>query len=358
MSQSPLYPLMTKRRIVEPLWGGSRLAAWLDLPAPQPERIGETWQVYDTNPILNGPLAGRTLAEITQQYGAALVGNRTTEQYGADFPLLAKFIDAAAPLSIQVHPDDAYAHEHEAKTGFHGKTEAWYILDAQPGASVVYGLERPIGRTDFAAAIADGTVEGLLHRIPVKAGDVVFVPAGTVHAIDAGTMLFEIQQKSDLTYRVYDYGRRDAKTGQPRDLHIAKALDVSELAPAPRAALPPLPMSPERTLLIACRSFALERWTLDNTHTAATNPGSFEILTLIEGSGTLQWADSSLPLRRGDSVVLPAALGNYTLLPTPPSAAPDLEILRVYVPDLEQDIITPLRAQGIDEAQIARNVVQ
>ncbi len=357
MSQLPLYPLMTERRIVQPLWGGTHLAAWLDLPEPHPERIGETWQVYDTNPILNGPLAGRTLAEVTQQYGAALVGSHAVEQYGADFPLLAKFIDAAAPLSIQVHPDDAYAHAHEATTGFHGKTEAWYILDAQPGASVVYGLERPIGRAEFGAAVADGTVEGLLHRIPVKAGDVVFVPAGTVHAIDAGTTLFEIQQKSDLTYRVYDYGRRDAKTGQPRELHIAKALDVSDLAPAPRTTLAPLPLSSERALLIACRSFTLERWRLDATYTAATNPGSFEILTLIGGAGTLRWADGSLPLRRGDSVVLPAALGGYALLPAPSSSTTGLEILRAYVPDLEQDILAPLHAKGVDAAQIAQNVV-
>src|SRR5687768_13893404 len=130
MSQSRLYPLLTERRIVQPIWGGTRLAEWLDLPEPRPERIGETWQVYDTNPIVNGPLAGRTLAQVTEQYAAELVGTRTVERYGRDFPLLAKFIDAAAPLSIQVHPDDAYAHEHEATTGFHGKTEAWYIIEA------------------------------------------------------------------------------------------------------------------------------------------------------------------------------------------------------------------------------------
>lgn len=356
MTNSTLYPLQTERRIVQPIWGGTRLADWLNLPDPRPEQIGETWQVYDTNPILNGHLAGRTLAEVTQQYGAALVGTRTIEQYGFDFPLLAKFIDASQPLSIQVHPDDTYAHEHEADTGFHGKTEAWYILDASPDASVVYGLERPSNSDEFKAAIESETVESLLHRVPVQAGDVIFVPAGTIHAIDAGTTLFEIQQKSDLTYRVYDYGRRDARTGQPRELHIEKAMDVSDLTPPPRGPIPPLPLNETHEVLIACPSFALERWTLETQETHTTSSGTFEILTAIEGDATLHWSDGELALRLGDSVVLPASLGEYTLLPNPSSDAP--QILRAYVPDLEQDLIGPLRAQGVDEARIVETVVQ
>src|SRR5215210_537121 len=151
MTEIALYPLLTERRLVQPIWGGTQLADWLALPEPHPERLGESWQVYDANPILNGPLAGRTLAQVTQQYGAALVGTRTIARYGADFPLLAKFIDAVDRLSIQVHPDDAYAHRHEAATGFHGKTEAWYILSATPGANVIYGLERPSNRNEFVA---------------------------------------------------------------------------------------------------------------------------------------------------------------------------------------------------------------
>lgn len=356
MSELPLYPLMTERRIVQPIWGGTRLAAWLDLAEPRPERIGETWQVYDTNPVVNGPLRGKTLAEITQQSGAALVGTRSFEQYGADFPLLAKFIDAAQPLSIQVHPDDTYAHQHEAATGFHGKTEAWYILHAEPDASVVYGLAQPSNQDAFAVAVEGETVESLLQRVPVKAGDVIFVPAGTIHAINAGITLFEIQQKSDLTYRVYDYGRRDAKTGQPRELHLAKALDVADFAPPPRTTIPPLPLSDTRQLLIACRSFALERWTLEAPETQATDPGSFEILTLIEGNALLRWTDNTLTLRRGDSVVVPAMLGSYTVQPDPQSPTSTTQLLRAYVPDLERDIVGPLQARGIDAAHIAGTV--
>ena len=308
--------------------------------------------------LLNGRLAGRTLAQVTQEYGAALVGTRTIERYGLDFPLLAKFIDADAPLSIQVHPDDTYAHQNESATGFHGKTEAWYILDADPGASVIYGLAHASSRGELKTAIQDHTVEALFQRVPVQAGDVVFVPAGTMHAIDAGTMLFEIQQKSDLTYRVYDYGRRDAKTGQPRELHVDKALDVTDFDPPARTTIPPLDLSASRQLLIACELFALEGWTIDTAQTYATDPGTFEILTVIEGGISVRSSGDELLLRRGDSVVLPAALGDYTLLPDPHTDGERARILRAYVPDLERDIVDPLRNRGVSMDQIAASVAR
>ncbi|GAB4424972.1 MAG: class I mannose-6-phosphate isomerase [Chloroflexi bacterium OHK40] len=325
-----LPPIITERRLVQPIWGGSRLAAWLALPEPRPARLGETWQVYDANVVVGGPAAGRTLADLAREFGADLVGSRSAIRYGADFPLLAKFIDAADRLSIQVHPDDAYAHSREAHTGFHGKTEAWYILDAAPGASVTYGLNRPSSREEFAAAVRAGTVEQLMASLPVAPGDVVYVPAGTLHAINAGIVLFEIQQKSDLTYRVYDYGRLDAATGKPRELHLERALEVSSFGPAPSGKVAPLALAPGRDLLVACPYFALERLTLSASYGATTDPGSFEILTVIGGDAELAWSGDSLPLRRGDSVVLPAALGAWSLTPADDRAT----VLRVYVPDL------------------------
>jgi mannose-6-phosphate isomerase len=328
-----LYPLLTRPHTVQPIWGGSRLAAWLNVPQPRPERLGEVWLVYDTNEVSNGPLAGRTLADLTREYGAALVGTRTMVRYGADLPLLAKFIDAADRLSIQVHPDDAYAHSREAATGFHGKTEAWYILEAAPGADVVYGPATPSSRAEFAAAIESGTLETLLHRLPVRAGDTVFVPAGTIHAINAGIVLFEIQQKSDLTYRVYDYGRRDARSGQPRELHIEKSLDVADYTPAAHGVVPPRTLAPGRELLVACDFFALERWQLSAAFTGTTDPGTFEIHTLIDGAAELASAGGVVPLQHGDAVVLPAALGEYVLQPIDGT----LVVLRATVPDLERD---------------------
>lgn len=352
MSPIALYPLITKPRLAHPLWGGTFLADWLDLPQPRPERLGEVWLVYDANPIIEGPLAGRTLAQVTRDYGAALVGERTMAHYGADFPLLAKFIDAADRLSIQVHPDDAYAHEREAATGFHGKTEAWHMLYAAPGADVVYGLARPGSRDELVAAIAAGALEPLLRRLPVTTGDTVFVPAGTLHAINAGIVLFEIQQKSDLTYRVYDYGRVDAATGKPRELHIEKALDVTDYAPAPRGVVPPLPLEAGRDLLVACRSFALERLALSGVVERIVDPATFEILTVIDGATTLQWGAGERALRCGEAVVIPACLGSYALAP-----AGEARVLRVYVPDLDA-LQREFAQRGMDAARVAETVVE
>lgn len=345
----PLYPLRSARKLVEPIWGGATLAAWLDLPEPRPTRLGETWQVFDTNPVTNGPLAGRTLAELARSYGAELVGTRTVARYGADLPLLAKFLDANDRLSIQVHPDDAYAHSVEAHTGYHGKTEAWYILAAEPGATVTYGLNRLSDRDKFAAAVAAGTVETLLHQLPVQAGDTVFVPAGTLHAINAGIVLFEIQQKSDLTYRVYDYNRRDAATGRLRELHLDKALDVSTFAPAPRGVLAPLPLAAGRDLLVACAEFALERRQIAGATHHTTDAGSFAILTLIDGAGRLTWNAGGLDLRRGDSVLLPATLGDWALEGA-------LTLLHTYVPDVPA-LADEARQAGHAPERVAATIV-
>jgi mannose-6-phosphate isomerase len=351
MASELLYPLLSERHLEQRLWGGDRLGPWLGLPNP-PAQLAEAWQVWDTNTITNGSLAGHTLADAAKRYGAALVGTRPFARYGADMPLLAKFIDAAEPLSVQVHPDDAYAHSVEAASGFHGKTEAWYILAAEPDAELIYGLNRPATRAEVAQAIADETLLELLNRVSVAPGDVIMVPAGTIHAIGRGVTLFEIQQKSDLTYRLYDYGRRDAK-GNLRELHVEQGLDVSDLAGTtyPKALPLPLDATNQRHLLVACPFFALERLQLDGPLALATDAGSLELYTALDGTGQLVAGDSSVELTRGVSAVLPATLGGYSIQP---HAA--LTLLRCYVPDLERDLLAPLRAQGTDEAQIARSV--
>ncbi len=347
---SALYPLLMERRLVHRLWGGQRIVRWLELPEPYPENLGETWEVFDTNRVRNGALMGATLDDVTQRYGAELVGTRTVERYGIDFPLLAKFLDADDKLSIQVHPDDEYAHKYEAATGFHGKTEAWYILSATPGADIFYGLNQPVDRATFAAMVKKGTLEQVLRRVPVSAGDVILMPSGTLHAINAGVMLFEIQEKSDLTYRVYDYGRYDPATGQQRALHLDKALNVARLIPLPKLKMKPLPMddSHSRMLLVACSHFALERLNLTSSYAFATDPATLEILVVLDGCGTLTWGNDALSVRRGDALVLPATLGEWALHPTDSA----LQVLRTYVPDLERDIIVPLSERGTDIARI------
>lgn len=342
-----LYPLHLERKLDRRLWGGQKLAAWLHLPPPWPTDLAESWQVYAENRVANGPLAGRTLAEISQAFGPALLGERSLPRYGRDFPLLAKFLHANDKLSIQVHPDDAYAHTVEAHTGFHGKTEAWYILAAEPGAQVIYGLSRASDREEFAAAVAAGALESLLNYVPVQAGDVIFVPAGTLHAINAGILLFEIQQKSDLTYRVYDYNRRDA-AGNLRDLHLAQALDVIDFHPPAQGAIPPLALGPGHDLLAACPYFALERLHIAAPQTWRTDPGSFEMWTLIAGAATL----AGETLRAGDSLLLPASLGDYDISPDRPAT-----LLRCTVPDLAAGLIPALQAAGHSPAAIARTVL-
>ena len=349
------YPLLLERHLDGRVWGGQKLAPFLGLPRPYPERIAESWQVFDANKVLNGPLAGMTLAQVTEQLAEKLVGSLPFGMRGADFPLLAKFIDAQQDLSIQVHPNDEYAHRVEVHTGFYGKNEAWVILEAEPGAELFYHLARPVTRAEFAAAVQTGALAltSLLNRRPVKAGDVIFVPAGTLHTINAGVTLFEIQQKSDLTYRVYDYGRL-GNDGRPRPLHLEKALDVIAFNRPPPPPLRPLPLTPggEQTLLLAGRHFALERWQLSYSMAAATRPTSLDILTLVAGQGTLSWDGGELPLKTGESVVLPAVLGAYQMVPRPA-----LTLLRCYVPDLERDVKKRLREQGYSETQIAQVVI-
>lgn len=320
-----LPPLMLERKLDSRLWGGHTLGAWLGLERA-PDHLAESWQVYEHNRVADGPHAGRTLADLAREYGAALLGERNFARGGADFPLLAKFIDAGDHLSIQVHPDDAYAHTVEAASGFHGKTEAWYILHAEPGADLIHGLAAPTDRDTFAAALRGSTLMQLMRRVPAVAGETVFVPAGTIHAINAGIMLFEIQQKSDLTYRVYDYDRRDAH-GQLRELHVERALDVSNFGAQPPARIEPQQIDGTRTLLVTCPYFTMERWDITQLLDASVDPGSFDILTVIDGAVELAWQGGARSLARGESIVLPANLGAYQLTPVGQAT-----LLRCFVP--------------------------
>ena len=204
------------------VWGGRRLAERFGLEATEP--IGEAWMVYDENVIASGPYAGRRLAEVLPELGEAFLGRALVGRYGYRLPLMVKFLDTAQWLSVQVHPDDAYARAHEAYTGWLGKAEAWVVLEAEPGAQVIYGVKRPVTREELRAAALDGTILELLNFVPVEKGDVIYVPPGTIHALGPGLLVYEVSQRSDLTYRLYDYGRG-------RELHLDSALEVTRLEP-------------------------------------------------------------------------------------------------------------------------------
>jgi mannose-6-phosphate isomerase len=241
--------------------------------------------------------------------------------------LLAKFIDAGQALSVQVHPDDTYAHTHEAHTGFHGKTEAWYIIGAEPHSDVIHGLNAPLTRDAYATAIADGTLTQLLRHVPIHAGDTIDVPAGTIHAINAGVFLFEIQQTSDLTYRVYDYLRRDDQ-GNLRTLHIPQALAVSHLDNNRPAHRTPVVLGSGHEELVRSAYFVMERIQTAHAQHWTRNADSFEILTLIDGACVLTDAHGTHSLQRGDSIIIPADSPPYHMAPTNSATW-----LRCWVPD-------------------------
>lgn len=310
------YPLRLERTPSRRLWGGRRLEPLLGLEAPgEGDPWGESWQVYAGNRILNGPLAGLTLQAAADGLGADLLGTRALELYGTQVPLLAKFIDAAQDLSLQVHPDDDYARRFEAASGHLGKAEAWLILEADPDAFVYWGFREDVNEAQVRAAIADLSLAGLLNRVRVSAGDVVYNPPGTVHAIGAGILLFEIQQSSDLTYRLYDFGRRDS-AGNLRELHVDKALQVANLQGGETALARPRQLLPGMRELVRCEHFVMQELLVQSEPLQqATSPGSFEIVTGVRGSTRLSLpAGAEYSLATGESLVLPATLGAWTLL--------------------------------------------
>lgn len=306
------YPLRLEPRLSYRLWGGGRLAPLLGVPAhSEGEPLAEAWLVYAGNPVTNGPLRGRNLGELAAELGAPLLGTASVARHGAAFPLVAKLIDAAQALSIQVHPDDRQAALLEGP-GRVGKDETWYLLDAAPGARLVRGFRRAVSAGEVRDAVASGRLERLLASVPAHAGQVVHNPPGVVHAIGAGISLFEIQQPSDLTYRLFDYGRRDA-AGAPRELHLDRALAVAQLGPAPPTPAPRAGTGPGRRELFAGAHYLMEALDPARVGELETDPATVELLTVTSGGATLEWAGGELALPAGAAAVLPAALGRYAL---------------------------------------------
>ncbi|HLW03130.1 MAG TPA: type I phosphomannose isomerase catalytic subunit [Ktedonobacterales bacterium] len=335
-SGAGLHPIHLRASLHETIWGGQNLARYAGKSVPPGAKVGESWETETGNQVINSPYQGRSLSDLVVELGEPLLGTQALEVFGPRFPLLAKFIDAQDKLSVQVHPADEYARQHEG--GKLGKTEAWYILHADPGAALIHGLRRAVTHEEVRHAIADVTLESLLHEEQVQAGDVVFVPAGTVHAIGAGIVLYELQEYSDVTYRQYDYGRLTAE-GKPRELHVEKALDVMDYEPTPIHKVRPVVLNDQAGVslhrcLVACRYFVLEELILQGALKGITNRSSCQILSLLDGTCTLSTGrDEPLALGKGDTVVLPAALGAYYL------AGDACRLLRSYVPTSDDALL-------------------
>ncbi len=330
-----IYPLTFTPVFRDYIWGGRNLETKLGREIPA-GIVAESWEIsgHFSSPTLinNGSLAGKTLPEVLVLLGADLVGHRSLAMLErGKFPLLIKLLDANKALSVQVHPDDVYANAHE--DGELGKTEMWYILHAEPGACLIYGLKPNISPAIFRENLEGGTLETCLHQLPIKAGDAIFIPSGSVHAILEGVLLAEIQQNSDTTYRVYDWNRLGVD-GKPRPLHIDKALEVINFNQVkPGAYLPKLIEENEiikREYITACPYFDVEQVRFKQG--AASFKGNcdgstFEIWGLMSGQGQVNWSGAPLDLEAIQFVLLPATLGEFEIKLK--SAA---TLLRIYIP--------------------------
>ena len=315
------------------------------------EPVGEAWMTGIECRFAAGPFAGKTLGEAWPAMPPEWTGTRAAR--GGSFPLLVKFIFAEEKLSVQVHPGDDYAARHEQAAGGLGKTEMWYALRARPGAEVMAGLKPEVTREMFQRAIAEGTAEDCLEHVPLREGEAVFIPSGMAHTIGPGLVLCEIQQHSDLTYRVFDYNRRDAQ-GRTRPLHIEKALEVIRFGPQAGGKIAPLRFERglvTETYFVSCPYFATERWEFAGRVGASTSPEHFELLIFLEGTGTILWGHERAAYAPAQVWMLPAALDRYLLAPEAPTS-----LLRTYVPGDAAEFARRLAAQGVSEAEASRLV--
>lgn len=332
-------------------WGTRSLAPLFPDKISLAEPIGEAWLTAMESRVANGPYQGKALGPSWRAMPPEWRGSRTCRY--KEFPLLLKFLFPMDKLSIQVHPNDAYASKFEQAAGGRGKTEMWHIVSAEPGAELLIGLKPGVTRTDFLEGVAHNTVEDLFQRYPVRAGETYFVEAGTQHAILPGMIVCEIQEYSDLTYRVYDYGRVDGH-GKLRELHLEKALEVTRFDQTRSGRVPPLPLhSPDanKHLLAACEFFATERWDCDRTTPMESDPSEFQLVVILTGRGQLYEPESSHAFVAGQAWFLPAGLPIILLQPEAPTS-----LLRITVPD-KVEFHSQLLRMGFDPQAISQVLV-
>ena len=302
-----MYPLLLKAPIKDYLWGGTRLKTEFGFETDA-EKAAEAWMLSchkdGESIVCNGKYAGRALSKVLSEWGEKGIGKKAAAfPY---FPLLIKLIDAKDRLSIQVHPDDTYALKNE---GEFGKTEMWYVVDCDEGAELIYGFKRSIDSAEFARRIKDNTLPEVCNYVPVKKGDVFFISAGTLHAIGKGILIAEIQQNSNSTYRVSDYGRLGAD-GKPRPLHVDKALAVTKTVEptVEYGAVGHKTRYPFGTIreLAKCDLFKTDLLSLEGHAGMVTDADSFQALLVLSGEAVLSYVGGTMRIKKGDSVMIPA----------------------------------------------------
>lgn len=304
-----LKPLKLIPEYKEIIWGGNRLKTEYNKKSFL-NNIAESWELTvrpdGMNKIFGGEYDGCTLEEYISKNGDSVVSNKQFDF----FPLLIKFIDAEDNLSVQVHPDDTYGLKYANSLG---KTEMWYIIDAKPDSKLVYGLKEGVTTEQFAKAIEDKKVEEMLNYVPVKAGDVFFIPAGLVHAIGSGILLSEIQQNSNITYRVYDYNRI-GKDGKPRELHVKDALNV--IVNRSENEIDKIRYSKGNfndSTLASCEYFKVDKYNITNVLNLVADQSSFNSVLCLDGCGIINYNNEEFELNKGDSYFIPAGLGEYSV---------------------------------------------
>lgn len=311
-----LYPLKMQPAYKDYIWGGNRIREKFGKKTPF-DITAESWEISchenGMSIISNGIFKGKTLKEILDKYPNDILGNNLNKKENNKFPILVKILDAADKLSIQVHPDDRYAFENE--NGQFGKTEMWYVVDAKPGACLVYGVKQGITKEEFRQGIEKGSLENCLNFVDVKPGDAFFIPAGMLHAICEGILIIEIQQSSDLTYRVYDWNRV-GDDGKPRELHIEKALDVTDFSDVTGKEKIDGKVinegSNSRTILADSKYFKVEKIDISDSYKINTND-SFNAIIVIEGKGKIKYKDGEEDFKDGDSFLIPASISSYEI---------------------------------------------
>ena len=311
-----MYPLKFKPLLTPFVWGGQKIAPYKGI-ASNEKSIGESWELSGVDGLVsivaNGPLAGKPITEVVKEYKDRLLGRHVYANTGDEFPLLFKFIDALKDLSIQVHPSDELAAV--LHPGSRGKTEMWYVVDAEPGAKLYSGLTRSITPDQLAEMAADGSITDVLACYDVHPGDVFFLPAGRIHAICSGCFIAEIQQTSDLTYRIYDYGR-PGLDGKPRQLHLEQAKEAVDYQVYDHYRTEYTPVKDEEVVLISCPYFTTS--VLDLTLPFAKDLSeldSFYTVMCLSGSGTLEVDGEETDIRQGETVLIPADADDVCFIP-------------------------------------------
>ncbi len=324
-----LYPLRFKPYIVERIWGGTRLKSLLNKKTGCKSRCGESWEISAVgghiSVVDNGFLKGNNLQELIKIYMDELVGEKVFGKFGVEFPLLIKFIDAEDDLSIQVHPGDRLSEErHKA----YGKTEMWYVLDASPGARLSSGFNQPVNKEKYLEYLESGRLPELLNFMEVYPGDAFFIPAGRIHAIGKGILVAEIQQTSDVTYRIFDYDRTDSE-GRKRELHNALAIGAIDFNPADDYRTSYTPVRNKSSEIVACPYFTTNILEIDQPiEKEYSQLDSFIIYLCTEGECSFSWEGGVERINLGETLLIPACMDKFVLSPEKGYS----KLLEVFIP--------------------------